>query len=233
MATPIRPQMAQRHPNGRIYYHYGICTCCCCWNYKNVVQDGLTCERRPPEEGNLCSGLVCPRLDDHIASKQPKKNPRAAEVGTQYAFTLTLPPKFTPVKPLLMVAKYIMENGLTNKPYEKATKFAYVLEHTDKGTPHIHGVYETASGRRIASKYFQRYHLMKEFVKTTEDPHFWNEKIKLGHGHRGGYHQKARHNESYNAYLEKEGTVTKFSPPIVSNGSAQTPDEESSPPPSP
>lgn len=125
------------------------------------------------------------------------KNPRSAEEGTEYAFTLTMPPDYQPVNPLTEVAKKILEFGLTNKPYEKATEYAYVLEHTASGTPHIHGVYKTLSGRRISSKYFARYWPL------------WDEKVKLGHGHKGGYHQKARHSESYAAYLEKEGVVQK------------------------
>jgi len=95
------------------------------------------------------------------------------------------------------LARLICENGLTNKPYEKAQKWAFVLEHTEAGTPHVHGTYETPSGRRISSKYFKRYHDL------------WDEKVHLGHGHKGGYHQKARHAESYDAYIEKEGVVIK------------------------
>jgi len=153
-----------------------------------------------------------------------KKDPRSAEVGTQYAFTLTMPPDYQPANPLPEVAKKILEYGLTNKPYEKATKWAFVLEHTDKGTPHIHGMYETPSGRRIASKYFQRYWPL------------WDEKVSLGHGHKGGYHKKARHNESYVAYMEKEGVIVKFAPapkissPLVSNAA---PPPDAPPPRSP
>jgi len=141
------------------------------------------------------------------ALSRQNKNPRSAEEGTQYAFTLTMPPDYQPVKPLHEVAKLIMEYGLTNKPYEKACKYAYVLEHTDKGIPHIHGVYQTKSGRRLASKYFKRYWDL------------WDEKVKLGHGHKGGYHQKVRANESYEGYLEKEGVVIKGGVPPVESDS--------------
>lgn len=147
---------------------------------------------------------------DHLAEERLKllaaveaakpKDPRSAEKGTQYAFTLTMPPDYQPAKPLPEVAKKILTYGSTNKPYEKAIKWAFVLEHTDKGTPHIHGMYETPSGRRIASKYFNRYWPL------------WDEKTRLGHGHKGGYHQKARHNESYVAYMDKEGVVIKSAP---------------------
>lgn len=120
-----------------------------------------------------------------------------ADVNTEYAFTLTMPPDYQPKIPLTEVAKKIMEFGLSNKPYEKAITYAYVLEHTEKGTPHIHGVYKTPSGRRIAAKYFNRYWPL------------WDEKKKMGNGHQGGYHQKARHGESYAAYMDKEGSIIK------------------------
>lgn len=129
-----------------------------------------------------------------------KRRYNQAESGTEYAFTLTMPPTYQPKKPIEECARLIMEHGLTNKPYEKTVTWAYVLEHTDAGTPHIHGVYTTPSGRRIATKYFQRYWPL------------WDEKKKMGHGHQGGYHQKARSSESYAAYLEKEGVVQKNPP---------------------
>ena len=143
----------------------------------------------------------CAKLKEHIASKSLVKNPRSKTEGTQYAFTLTMPPDYQPVNPLKEVAKKIMEYGLTNKPYEKADQFAYVLEHTEQGTPHIHGVYSTKSGRRIAAKYFARYWPL------------WDEKKRMGQGFQGGYHGPVRHGESYTGYLEKEGVVVKSATP--------------------
>jgi hypothetical protein len=147
----------------------------------------------------------------------PKSNVHAntADPTTSYAFTLTMPPSYVSTKPLSEVASLILQKGLTNKPYEKASEWAYVLEHTDQGTPHIHGMYKTQSGRRISSKYFNRYWPL------------WDEKVKLGHGHKGGYHQKTRHDQSYDAYLEKEGVV--ISSPLIINGCTQS----ESPPQSP
>lgn len=151
--------------------------------------------------------------------KSKNKDPRSAEEGTEYAFTLTMPPDYQPVNPLPEVAKKILEYGLSNKPYEKAIEYAYVLEHTEKGTPHIHGVYRTASGRRISSKYFKRY-----WPLWTENPKEPGYK-KLGNGFIGGYHAKARHAESYKAYLEKEGVVTKIkSLPLISDAASQIQD---------
>jgi len=145
---------------------------------------------------------VC-ELHARLLVKTPGKNSHLkAEEGVEYAFTLTMPPDYKPANPLPEVARKILEFGLTNKPYEKAIEYAYVLEHTEKGTPHIHGVYKTPSGRRISSKYFNRYWTL------------WDESVDLGHGHKGGYHRKARHSESYKAYLEKEGVVVKSKPQI-------------------
>ena len=148
------------------------------------------------------ANVYCPVHPEPRVQLPEKKNPRKAEEGTQYAFTLTMPPDYQPAKPLPEVAMNLMKFGTTNKPYEYAVKFAYVLEHTEAGTPHIHGVYETPSGRRLSQKSFKRYWPL------------WEEKIELGHGHKGGYHQKVRHDQSYEGYLEKEGVVIK-SMPIV------------------
>lgn len=127
-----------------------------------------------------------------------KVDSRKATPGTEFAFTLTMPPDYKPAKPIEEAARLIMLNGWSaDEPYEKASQWAYVLEHTQQGTPHVHGVYKTETGRRISSKYFKRYWPL------------WDEKTKLGHGHKGGYHAKARHSESYAAYLEKEGVVKK------------------------
>lgn len=133
----------------------------------------------------------------------PKVDSRKADPATAYAFTLTMPPDYELKKPLEEVARLICENGMTSKPYEKAEKWAFVLEHTERGTPHIHGMYKTPSGRRIEKKYFKRYWPL------------WDEDVELGHGHKGGYHLKARHAESYEAYMEKEGVVcrNKTKPP--------------------
>ena len=136
------------------------------------------------------------------------KDARKADVACEYAFTLTMPPDYQPKKPIEEVAKLILEHGLVSKTKEKACEWAFVMEHTEAGTPHIHGVYKTPSGRRIEGKYFARYWPL------------WDEKIKLGHGHKGGYHARARHLESYKAYMQKEGVVVKnelTTPPINSS----------------
>lgn len=200
------------------------CLCRRCCEFERMCSSLMTQQTiKCPE----CEHVWNPALSDFITSfcdahapppAPPKRDSRAADPSTEYAFTLTIRPGDETFKLLEEVARNIMEMGLTNKPYEKACEWAFVLEHTDAGTPHIHGVYRTPSGRRLAAKYFQRYHKVKAFKPTETDPHWWNEKIHLGHGHRGGYHEKARHNESYKAYLVKEGVVVKnaFSPEEIS-----------------
>lgn len=141
----------------------------------------------------------------HQEAIVPTPDRRKADTNTEYAFTLTMPPDYNPKKPIGECARLLLINGLTNKPYEKAAEWAYVVEHTEAGTPHVHGVYKTPSGRRIAAKYFQRYWPL------------WDEKIQLGHGHKGGYHSKARSNQCYKAYMEKEGVVVKNSPELISH----------------
>lgn len=174
----------------------------------NTIQDWYTCYNR------LACGCHCSaNCEQHALDKmvsflrslpKPIVHANSADPTTSYAFTLTMPPTYDSKKPLSEIASNILQKGLTNKPYEKASEWAYVVEHTEQGTPHVHGMYRTLSGRRISSKYFNRYWPL------------WDEKVKLGHGHKGGYHQKTRHDQSYEAYLEKEGVV--ISSPISING---------------
>jgi len=148
----------------------------------------------------------CTTCDTTLKYFEANKKPASklkANPNTQYAFTLTMPPSYKPKKPIDVQARAIMEHGLTNKPYERPIKWAYVVEHTEAGTPHIHGVYQTPSGRRISAKYFKRYWDL------------WDEDTKLGQGHKGGYHAKARHNESYDAYMSKEGNVIHSDDPCL------------------
>ena len=200
------------HPSARP----GLCSDCARGGY-NTCQYSLHDESNvwpcgcevvdrfaPVDLGKPNMGLTFKsRCNEHA----PKVDSRKADASTAYAFTLTMPPDYEPKKPIEEVARLICEHGMTSKPYAKAIQWAYVVEHTEAGTPHVHGMYKTESGRRIEQKYFKRYWPL------------WDEKIKLGHGHKGGYHQKARHTESYDAYIQKEGVVHRNqtkppSPPV-------------------
>lgn len=144
-----------------------------------------------------CYACKCVRENNVMVEKLNKPSKAKATQNTQYAFTLTQPPGY--IKPGGMSieesAEKLLRHGLTSKPEQKATKWAYVLEHTEQGTPHVHGVYFCESGKRIGDKYFKRYWPL------------WDTKKKMGQGHQGGYHAQARHNESYENYLTKEGCV--------------------------
>lgn len=144
--------------------------------------------------------------DLHQEAVVPTPGRRKADATTEYAFTLTMPPDYKPKKPIEEAARLILEHGLVSQTKEKACEWAFVKEHTQQGTPHIHGVYKTPSGRRIEKKYFKRYWDLWEEPNDKDKPRNY-------HGHKGGYHQKARHAESYKAYMEKEGVVVKNTPP--------------------
>jgi len=189
-----------------------LCFCAKCvhsyriWNSKEPNTDFPDCEDCYLQFNHVIGqslNVYCPIHPDPTPPPQKPKHKLAAIEGTEYAFTLTMPPDYVSKLPIDVAARKILEMGQTSKPqYEYATEWAYVIEHTDKGTPHIHGVYKTPSGKRIEQKYFKRHWDL------------WDEKINLGHGHKGGYHQKARHSESYANYMSKEGVVIK-SIPIV------------------
>lgn len=192
-STCVRPWESKtvREPNTK----YPDCSDCYLY-FNHVLNDYYNC--------------YC---DIHQEQVIPTPDRRKADPNCEYAFTLTMPPDYQPKKPIEEAARLIMEHGWssnTNKKgtpsnAEKACEWAFVKEHTEKGTPHVHGVYKTPSGRRIEAKYFNRYWDL--WTEPTE-----NKKGNNYHGHKGGYHCKARHSESYKAYMEKEGVVVKNPP---------------------
>lgn len=70
-------------------------------------------------------------------------------------------------------------------------KYAWYLEETDNGTPHIHFIYETDTGGRIHQKVFKRYWE-------------WDESVKCGKGHKGGYHRPVQSEIAYQEYIAKD-----------------------------
>lgn len=70
-------------------------------------------------------------------------------------------------------------------------RYAWYLEYTDAGTPHIHFIYETESGGRIHKQTFKR------------NWRIWDESISVGKGHRGGYHRHCHDEEAYLTYIAK------------------------------
>jgi len=188
----------------------GLCLCHSC--YSKTPRIELVKEPHPvhPECDECYSyygydaygqkGAQIHYCDDHEAillQKADRPDRRKADVSQEYAFTLTMPPDYKPKKPIEEVAELICKYGKTNPPYEKPDKWAYVLEHTEAGTPHIHGVYHTPTGRKISNKSFKQYWPL------------WDNTKKMGQGHQGGYHASVRHGESYDEYMLKEGCVKK------------------------
>lgn len=74
-------------------------------------------------------------------------------------------------------------------------RYAWYLEYTDAGTPHIHFIYETDEGGRIHAKIFKRYWKI------------WDEHQPIGKGHRGGYHKPVASETAYKEYIEKDGSI--------------------------
>lgn len=82
---------------------------------------------------------------------------------------------------------------ILNQKTVPVKRWAWYLEHTENGTPHIHFIYETDTGGRIHQKIFRRYWKV------------WDESTKCGRGHRGGYHKVVESETAYTEYIAKDG----------------------------
>jgi len=108
-----------------------------------------------------------------------------------FAGTLTKAPDWSETEDDMIRAMHkIMEQKTC--PVEK---YAWYLEYTNADLPHIHFIYKTVTGGRIHAKVFKRY--WKQ----------WDEKTKLGQGHRGGYHALAKSETAYVEYIEKDSGI--------------------------
>ena len=81
-----------------------------------------------------------------------------------------------------------------NYKQSNVKKYAWYLEFTEKGLPHIHFIYETETGGRIKAQLFSRAWPI------------WNENKPVGVGHRGGYHKNVADVDAYRAYIKKDGS---------------------------
>lgn len=70
-------------------------------------------------------------------------------------------------------------------------------ENGDPIHPHIHGMYETATGGRIEKKHWKR----------AWD--IWDESKAQGAGFRGGYHREVKLKENYSDYIKKDGGMSE------------------------
>lgn len=133
-------------------------------------------------------------------NSEKKKIPdnRKRDPALEWAVTLTMPPGHKTAEEMIKAAENILNKASTNRPNpERADRWAYVLEYTSQGVPHIHGVYHTPSGRALSTKTI-KYHWP-----------LWNPSIPMGDGFQGGYHAPVRHGQSYEDYMSKEGVVIK------------------------
>ena len=73
-------------------------------------------------------------------------------------------------------------------------RYIWYLEYTAKNVPHIHFIYECESAGRIHQKVFKRYWKI------------WDESVKVGKGHRGGYHRLCESELAYKEYISKDGS---------------------------
>lgn len=133
------------------------------------------------EHGIECHGLP----DNRVKSRNGKYN-------GPFAFTLTMSPSDgKTVDDMIHACKAVME-----QKSQPVKKYAWYLEYKNEETkqhPHIHGMYETLTGRRIEKKHW---------VRKWD---IWDENIKLGQGFRGGYHRPVNFDESYSKYIAKQG----------------------------
>lgn len=126
-----------------------------------------------------------------------QKHGNGAPTGA-FAFTLTKSPTeaLTIGDMLTAVRKIVSQKSCP------VVRYAWYYE--DKGRdengdaihPHIHGMYETATGGRIERKHFRRAWPI------------WGEgddKKRLGAGFVGGYHRPVRSEEAYSDYIKKDG----------------------------
>lgn len=108
-----------------------------------------------------------------------------------FAGTLTKAPDWKETEDDMIRAMHkIMEQKTC--PVEK---YAWYLEYTNAGTPHIHFVYQTITGGRIHQKVFKRY--WKQ----------WSEKDHIGKGFIGGYHKHVTSELAYLEYIKKDEGV--------------------------
>jgi len=127
----------------------------------------------------------CPALKAQQPTKSHKGN------GTHkgiWAGTLTVSPKdeLTKEDMITAIKKLMRQKSCPVKEY------VWYLETTTAGLPHVHFMYRTESGGRIERKHFKRLW------------HIWDEDVKCGAGHRGGYHRPCHSETEYLAYVKKD-----------------------------
>jgi len=136
----------------------------------------------------IAKGLFATWRQEHGLTKKfsHKGNgkPRGLWVGT-----LTMAPT-DPINEEIMITAMRKIFAQKTSPVQK---YAWYLEYTANGLPHIHFIYKTANGGRILQKVFNR-------IYPT-----WKEDEAVGNGHRGGYHALCHNDDAYLKYIAKDG----------------------------
>lgn len=116
-----------------------------------------------------------------------------------FAYTLTMSPQWgLTTADMIKAAQKLMA-----QKSQKIAKYAWYLEYGKPETaehPHIHGMYETETGRRLEMKHFKRMWTDK-----------WDETKPMGQGFVGGYHRPVKADEAYSKYIKKQGGVGESS----------------------
>lgn len=116
-----------------------------------------------------------------------------------FAFTFTKSPKdaLTVGDMLTAVRKVMHQKSCPVIKYAWYYEEKGRDENGDPIHPHIHGMYETATGGRVEAKHFKRAWPI------------WDEKKPLGAGFQGGYHRVVRSDEGYSSYIKKDGGMSE------------------------
>lgn len=129
----------------------------------------------------------CPALAEKWARKFNPDRSNHKPLGT-WAGTLTMSPNdATNEEEMVSAVKKLFRQKTV-----PVQKYAWYLEYTANGLPHIHFIYRTASGGRIHQKVFKRVWKI------------WDESQNVGAGHRGGYHRLCHSEDEYMKYISKD-----------------------------
>lgn len=202
--VPLNRSRCQRalYPyNGRIYCYNdasgaaldenGLCINCCSFSQEWATTSRfLTSGNAKPQEWKEHYARFLKHAEEHHGRAKKLHEGNGRPIGA-FAFTLTYSPDdgLTEADLIVAVRKVMNQRSCPVKRY------AWYLEYGDPETkrhPHIHGLYETETGGVIENKYWKR----------AWD--IWNPKMKIGKGHRGGYHRPVRDDEDYSNYIKKQ-----------------------------
>jgi len=135
---------------------------------------------------------------EHLATHKKSHTGNGAPQGA-FAFTLTKSPTdHLSVGDMLTAVRKVM-----NQKSNPVVKYAWYYEEKGRDEngdpihPHIHGMYETATGGRIERKHWKRAW------------NIWDEDDPKGAGFRGGYHRPVKYDEAYEDYIKKDGGMSE------------------------